>query len=271
MTQNIYDNPGFFAGYSQLPRSRHGLDGAPEWPALRGLLPELRGLRVLDLGCGFGWFCRFARQQGAAGVLGIDVSERMLARARNETSDAAISYLQADLEQLTLCAAQFRFRLFVAGAALHRKSRAPARLRSRRAGRRRRIRVLGRTPGLHGARRSRLAGNARPQGVAGRPLSRRGSAQHDWLAKGVIKQHRTIATYFALLRRAGFVVTQIDEWGPSPEQVAAQPDLASRARSPAVPADGVPARVSAGQPGIAVSTRRAQNEAPTGITSSLKS
>jgi len=30
MAQNIYDNPDFFAGYSQLPRQVHGLDGAPE-------------------------------------------------------------------------------------------------------------------------------------------------------------------------------------------------------------------------------------------------
>ena len=42
MAQNIYDNEAFFAGYSRLPRSIEGLDGAPEWPALRALLPELR-------------------------------------------------------------------------------------------------------------------------------------------------------------------------------------------------------------------------------------
>ena len=50
MTQNIYDNAGFFHGYSELPRSIHGLDGAPEWPTLRNMLPDLHGLRVLDLG-----------------------------------------------------------------------------------------------------------------------------------------------------------------------------------------------------------------------------
>ena len=100
MMQNIYDDAGFFAGYSQLPRSMHGLDAAPEWPALRGL-------RVLDLGCGFGWFCRFAWQQGAASVLGVDVSERMLARAKAETSDPAISYQRADLERLTLASDSF--------------------------------------------------------------------------------------------------------------------------------------------------------------------
>lgn len=60
MTQNIYDQADFFAGYSQLPRSLHGLDGAPEWPDLQAMLPDLKGKRVLDLGCGFGWFCRWA-------------------------------------------------------------------------------------------------------------------------------------------------------------------------------------------------------------------
>ena len=30
MAQNIYDNPAFFEGYAQLPRSVQGLDGAPE-------------------------------------------------------------------------------------------------------------------------------------------------------------------------------------------------------------------------------------------------
>lgn len=31
MTQNIYDDPGFFQGYSQMARSIGGLDSAPEW------------------------------------------------------------------------------------------------------------------------------------------------------------------------------------------------------------------------------------------------
>jgi SAM-dependent methyltransferase len=69
MTQNIYDAPGFFAGYSALCRSVQGLDGAPEWPALRAMLPPLAGRRVVDLGCGFGWFCRWAAGQGG-GMLG---------------------------------------------------------------------------------------------------------------------------------------------------------------------------------------------------------
>jgi 2-polyprenyl-3-methyl-5-hydroxy-6-metoxy-1,4-benzoquinol methylase len=92
MTQNIYDNPAFFEGYSKLVRSVQGLAGAPEWPALMALLAPMRGLRVVDLGCGYGWFCRWAGEQGAASVLGLDVSEKMLERARSSSADPAITY-----------------------------------------------------------------------------------------------------------------------------------------------------------------------------------
>src|SRR6476660_7320265 len=117
MTQNIYDNDEFFAGYLRLPRSVAGLEGAPEWPALRAMLPDLHGRTVLDLGCGFGWFCRWAREQGAAHVLGFDVSEKMLERARATTTDAAVTYRRADLETLELSPASFD--LVYSSLALH--------------------------------------------------------------------------------------------------------------------------------------------------------
>jgi hypothetical protein len=62
VAQNVYDDPDFFAGYSALPRSVQGLDGAPEWPSLQALLPDLAGREVVDLGCGFGWFSRWLRR-----------------------------------------------------------------------------------------------------------------------------------------------------------------------------------------------------------------
>src|ERR1700728_4229742 len=107
MVQNIYDDEEFFAGYSRLGRSVEGLDGAAEWPALRAMLPDMGGLKVLDLGSGFGWFCRWARAHGAMSVLGVDVSERMLARAAASTRDPAITYTRADLELFELSPASF--------------------------------------------------------------------------------------------------------------------------------------------------------------------
>ena len=80
MSQNIYDNPEFFAGYATLDRSVKGLDGAPEWPTIQAMLPALQGKNILDLGCGYGWFCRYARDNHAASVVGLDISQKMLTR-----------------------------------------------------------------------------------------------------------------------------------------------------------------------------------------------
>ncbi|GAW27416.1 putative SAM-dependent methyltransferase [Rosellinia necatrix] len=54
MSQNIYDQHEFFQNYIQLDRQMKGLDGAPEWPQLCAMLPDLKGDSLLDLGCGFG-------------------------------------------------------------------------------------------------------------------------------------------------------------------------------------------------------------------------
>lgn len=100
MAQNTYDDPAFFAGYSRLPRQVPGLDGAPEWPATRAMLPDPAGRRVIDLGCGFGWAARRLRAHGAASALGIDLSRAMIGRARRGIADAGIEYRIADLETL---------------------------------------------------------------------------------------------------------------------------------------------------------------------------
>jgi ubiquinone/menaquinone biosynthesis C-methylase UbiE len=71
------------------------------------MLPALEGIRVLDLGYGFGAFARWAREMGAASVLGVDRSENMLARARAQTQDPGVTYYLADRENLALPDASF--------------------------------------------------------------------------------------------------------------------------------------------------------------------
>lgn len=68
--------------------------------ALKALLPELAGKRVLDLGCGFGWHCRYAAEHGAARVLGTDLSQRMLERARAMTDSPVVEYRRAAIEDM---------------------------------------------------------------------------------------------------------------------------------------------------------------------------
>jgi ubiquinone/menaquinone biosynthesis C-methylase UbiE len=234
MTQNIYDDATFFAGYSKLPRSVEGLEGAAEWPTVKAMLPPMAGLRVVDLGCGFGWFCRWARAAGAAQVLGLDVSENMLARARATTPDTAITYERADLEQLTLPAGSFD--LAYSSLALHYIAKLE--------------------PLLEAVHRALMPGGrlvfsiehplytapTRPgwvedgTGQKTWPLDRyldEGPRRTDWLAKGVIKQHRALATYLNRLIGSGFTLEYIEEWGPTDAQIAAHPEWkAERDRPP---------------------------------------
>jgi len=233
MTQNIYDNPEFFAGYSRLGRSVEGLEGAPEWPALSALLPEPRGRKAVDLGCGFGWFCRWAREQGAAEVLGIDVSENMLVRARADTADAAITYLRADMERVELPEAAFD--VAYSSLALHYIENLERLLANVH-------RAL--VPGgylVFSAEHPIFTAPAHPGWMVDADGRKRwpvdsylceGPRRTDWLAKGVIKQHRTLGTYLNLLLRLGFALTHVEEWGPTDEQIAARPCLAEERQRP---------------------------------------
>ncbi len=96
---NEYDNKEFFEQYALLLRSRQGLSAAGEWHQLKPLFPPLEGKCVLDLGCGYGWHCRFASEQGARQVLGIDISERMIGRARQLNGGKPIEYRVCGIDE----------------------------------------------------------------------------------------------------------------------------------------------------------------------------
>lgn len=100
MKENKYDDEKFFEQYSHFPRSVEGLNAAGEWHAFQKLLPDFTGKRVLDIGCGFGWHCIYAAEQGAAAILGIDLSEKMLQVAREKNTHRNIEYRRMAMEDI---------------------------------------------------------------------------------------------------------------------------------------------------------------------------
>ncbi len=97
--KNEYDQEGFFEEYAKMPRSRDGLAAAGEWHQLKYLFPLLQGKAVLDLGCGYGWHCSFAAKQGAARVLGLDLSRRMVEEAKKRNAEKQIEYRVCGIEE----------------------------------------------------------------------------------------------------------------------------------------------------------------------------
>jgi SAM-dependent methyltransferase len=59
-----------------------------------------------------------------------------------------------------------------------------------------------------------------------------GPRSTDWLTKGVIKQHRTLATYINMLVRLGFAIGHVEEWGPTRQQIASHPCWADEHQRP---------------------------------------
>ncbi len=235
MAQNIYDNQQFFNAYSQLSRSIHGLDGAPEWPAIRTILPNLQDKKVVDLGCGYGWFCRYAQEQGAASVLGLDISQKMLNKAAEMTQNTKIEYCQQDLANLQLKTEYYDLayssltlhyiedlaRLFdtvyqslaVGGqfifTAEHPIYTAPAQ------------------QDWHIDKHGNKSWPINHYQLEGQRIS-------NWLADGVIKQHRMLGTFINLLVQSGFVISHLNEWGPTAQQIAEIPALDEEKERPMI-------------------------------------
>ena len=59
-----------------------------------------------------------------------------------------------------------------------------------------------------------------------------GPRRTDWLTKGVIKRHRTVAHYVNALIRQGFTIDHVEEWGPDDGQIAVRPELADERQRP---------------------------------------
>ena len=219
MKENKYDQDAFFQKYAQMGRSREGLSGAGEWKSLEKILPSFSGRRVLDLGCGYGWHCRYAAEHGAARVLGTDISEKMLSIAREKTDAPVISYERAAMEDLSF--APGNFDVVLSSLALHYVADYHELVRRARDWL---------APGgdfvfsvehpvftAHGAQDW-------VYGAAGEILhfpvdnyAFEGAREAVFLGETVTKYHRTLTTYLETLLAAGFALRHVVEPTPPPD------------------------------------------------------
>jgi 2-polyprenyl-3-methyl-5-hydroxy-6-metoxy-1,4-benzoquinol methylase len=216
--QNIYDDARFFAGYSSLERFGTGWQQAMEHEDLLGLLPPAAGRRVLDLGCGAGQLAHHLAASGASEVIAVDLSERMLERARAEWAHPRVTYRREAIERLVFEPA--RFDLVVSSLALHYVEDYAgliARIASWLA------------PGgvlvysiEHPIYTARLPGEGWVVDEAGRRTgwsldryAEEGAREETWFVAGVRKVHRTLATLINGLVDARLVLERLVEPTPS--------------------------------------------------------
>lgn len=107
MKENKYDDERFFEQYSHMSRSMMGLKGAGEWHALSSILPDMTGKCMLDLGCGYGWHCKYAVEHGATNVVGVDLSAKMVQKAQQINADPRIDYRVVAIEDFDYATQRF--------------------------------------------------------------------------------------------------------------------------------------------------------------------
>jgi SAM-dependent methyltransferase len=233
MKQNIYDDPRFLEGYRTLRRVGEGLKAAPEFGAFRSMLPELKNLRVLDLGCGYGFLCQYLRDHGAASVVGVDISTKMLEGARREHADPRITYINCAIEDAEFDTGSFD--LVTSSLALHyveRYDQVCANVaRWLASGGTFAFSVehpivtadqTGWCKDEQGRKRHWAVDNYRAEG-------RRDT---HWFVDGVIKYHRTLESYLNTLIDCGFSIFRVLEPDAPEDFVRQRPELAEEARRP---------------------------------------
>ncbi len=233
--QNTYDDPEFFAGYSKLERFGSGWTKASEHPSFMALLPDVAGRRVLDLGCGAGQLAHHLAERGAAEVIGVDVSERMLALARAERSHPRVTYVHQAIEQATF--ERDRFDLAVSALAIHYVADYRGLVK--------RI-AEWLVPGgilVYSTEHPVYVTRATTEGWVRDTTGARlhwavdryfdeGLREENWFKEGVQKYHRTLASLLNGLIDAGFSIERVLEPVPDEEQLKRRPDWTDERRRP---------------------------------------
>lgn len=227
--QNVYDDPAFFDGYQAMRSASGGFNEALEQPAMRALLPAVSGLDVVDLGCGDGGLSRDLAAAGAASVLAVDPSARMLELARARTSESQVRFEQAFAEQLELppaCAD-----VVVSSLAVHYVADLPALLAA--------IASWLRPGGTFLASMEHpivtaAPGRAVESGWVVADYVDEGPRRTRWYVDGVVKYHRTAASIVTAVLGTGLTLTALAEPAPTPSVVRERPDLLVHRQRPAL-------------------------------------
>lgn len=99
--QNVYDNSTFYKEYKEMRETNINANELIEIPIMKTLLPDLKGKKILDLGCGNGSMSKYFIEQGASYVLALDISKNMIEEARVKNTHKNITYEVMGMEQIS--------------------------------------------------------------------------------------------------------------------------------------------------------------------------
>ncbi|MCU1279118.1 MAG: Methyltransferase type 11 [bacterium] len=228
---DFYDDDSVFATYAAMRKRTDSPNETMEAPVFHELVGDVRGLRILDLGCGTASLGRELLARGARTYVGVDGSRKMAAAARATLAGTPGVVVEHRIE--TFPYGTGAFDLAVSRLALH---------------------YVADVRPLFASVAQSLVDDGRFVFSIEHPVItscsrgwKEGTVRQDWLVDGyfdtgprvtswlggeVQKYHRTVEDYFEAMRAAGFAVEQLREASPRPEMFTTAETYERRKRIP---------------------------------------
>lgn len=228
----FYDRPQVFDTYLERRQQATSANDTLELPIIQALLPELRGRRVLDIGCGDAAIASELLESGAEHYTGFDSSERMIALAKkNLPTDLTIELHQDFIESwpfepeaYDLVLSRLAFHYVEALGPIFERIYAALRPGGEF--------VFSVEHPVITSHQQSFKNKGSSAGWAVERYFETGKRDISWLGGQVLKYHRTVEDHFSALQEAGFSILALRESRPDPKLFPDRKLYEKRARYP---------------------------------------
>ncbi|CAM3280734.1 class I SAM-dependent methyltransferase [Brevibacillus invocatus] len=207
---DFYDNPDHFERYMERRKAEENANDTLEKPVFQELLGCVKGLRILDIGCGDANFGRECLANGCAAYVGLEGSINMVHAGRKTLEGWDGQIVHARMEDWDYPQAEYD--LVLSRLAIHYVQDLNSLLQNIY----QTLKPNGRL--LFSIEHPVITSTLQPSGTRTHWVVdnyfTEGYREQQWMGGIVYKYHRSIETYFIALQKAGFVVEQLRESKP---------------------------------------------------------
>ncbi|KAF2074623.1 hypothetical protein CYY_004062 [Polysphondylium violaceum] len=235
VSQNIYDRENFLTHYfEKFERSKEGDDC---WEIMLNHLPKsVKGMDILEIGCGMGFVANYLAEEGAASVTGYDISESMIElAAKGNAHNKNVKVGVQDMETIELPEQQYDLviSLYAVHYVLNYKRLIEIVSKSLKPGGKF---VLFVEHPVFTSSIEQPIWIERPSGNKAWTVSNyftEGKRFTKWCSfENVQKVHRTVSTYIQTVLEQGLTLTHLEEFCPTPQQMLKKPEHVNNFNSP---------------------------------------
>jgi SAM-dependent methyltransferase len=228
--EEFYDRDDVLENYLRHRRRADNPNDAIERPIFLQLAGDLKGLDIIDLGCGDALFGREALEQGARSYIGVEVSERMAALAHRNVAGLAgqvenqpIESWRAKPATIDLVTSRLALNYVEDLTSIFRQMHEALRPGGRV--------VLSVEHPVITSNFESLASGRRSSWLVDHYF-RTGPRPHLWMGNEVLKYHRTLDDYLDLVQNSGLLLERVRESRPSRENFQSEEEYQRRLRIP---------------------------------------